>query len=159
VTFRGSLRISRGKLSDDTTGTEVHAATFLYQRVMIIENELLSHPAELRRIVTHELFHFVWWRLGNPLRRSWEQVLDFECGSHARGDLGWSAQWRKEALTEKDRLRRSRRWREYACEAFCDSAAWLFSAVPSDECTLAQRYRSKRQSWFRSLLAVRVLSI
>jgi hypothetical protein len=126
---------------------------------MILESGLLKHPAELRRVLTHELFHFVWWRLGNPLRESWEQVLNAELASNARGELGWSAQWRKEALTRKDHAGRSRRWREYVCEAFCDSAAWLFSSEASEEHTLARRYRFRRQRWFRELLAVRSLSI
>jgi len=48
---------------------------------------------------------------------------------------------------------RSRRWREYACESFCDSAACLLGgAGDHEEFTLARRVRENRRRWFQSLL-------
>ena len=88
-----------------------------------------ARPREFPRIFVHELFHFVWLRAGNPRRWSFERVVRGEFRSGARGELGWSAEWRKAALRAGDVRRRSRRWREYCCESFCDTAAWLYSGV------------------------------
>ena len=90
-----------------------------------------ARAAEFPRIFVHELFHFVWLRAGNPLRWSYEGCVRAEFRSGARGELGWSAEWRKAASRAGDVRRRSRRWREYACESFCDTAAWLYSGVDS----------------------------
>ena len=69
----------------------------------------------------------------------------------AKGELGWSAEWRKAKLTAADGERRSRRWREYCCESFCDTAAWLYSVTSSHaEYTLAGRFRIARRRWFES---------
>src|ERR1035441_9078694 len=46
----------------------------------------------------------------------------------AGGELSVSAEWRKRALRAADIDGRTRRWREYCCESFCDTAAWLYSA-------------------------------
>ena len=52
---------------------------------------------------------------------------------------------RKQAL----RGTSGRRWREYLCESFCDTAAWLYSGLPShEEFTLAPRFRRPRARWF-----------
>src|SRR5438477_12451535 len=88
----------------------VHAGSFLRERRVAFD----CTRAEFPRIFVHETAHFVWLRLGNPMRRSWEEVLRVERG---RGDLGWSAEWRKAGLTPEDRDRRPRRWREYCGEA------------------------------------------
>ena len=55
--------------------TSVHAATFIRQRRIVLDAELLRSDAELRRILIHELFHFVWARLANAVRRSFEELL------------------------------------------------------------------------------------
>jgi hypothetical protein len=96
-------------------------------------------------------------RLGNPARRSWETLLAAERGS---GELGWSAEWRRDALTARDRPQRTRRWREYCCEAFCDTAAWLWSGVSRHpEFTLSERYCAARRRWFAVNVENRTLSI
>lgn len=133
-------------------GVEMDAAAFLRERRVVLARHLRGR--ELRRVTVHELFHFVWWRLGNPPRRSWEALLRAE---RARGEAGWSAEWRKAALSEADRRDRTRRWREYACEAFCDSAAALW-ASPA-QCTLAPRWLARRRAWFQATLGHRPLSI
>jgi len=131
----------------------VHAGSFLRERRIAFD----CTRSEFPRIFAHEAAHFVWLRLGNPARRSWEDVLRAERGA---GDLGWSAEWRKSALTPRDRARRSRRWREYCCEAFCDTAAWLWSGVAAHpEFTLSARCRTVRRRWFALNVSDRTLSL
>src|SRR5690242_9615817 len=105
----------------------IHAGALLRKRRILIETSLGRSRVEFSRIFVHELFHFAWLRLGNPRRRSFESLLAREIAARAPGELGWSAEWRKAKLTAAHRRRRTRRWREYVCESFCDSAAWLFS--------------------------------
>jgi hypothetical protein len=126
----------------------IHAGAFLRQRRMLFETSLSRDLAEFDRIFVHEMFHFVWLRLGNPRRRSYERLLAGELAAHARGELGWSAERRKDGLTPRDRSRRTRRWREYVCESFCDSAAWLFCGKRHPEFTLPARFRAARRAWF-----------
>jgi len=115
----------------------------------VFDAGLAARPAEFLRIFVHEIFHFAWLRLGNPGRRSWEALLRAELAGGARGELGWSAEWRKAELQSRDAARRTRRWREYVCESFCDTAAWVYSGVPSHrEYTLAPRFRERRRRWF-----------
>jgi len=160
VSFRDSLRVSRGKIArSDNGGTEVHAASFLPRRLIVLDGALLDDPHELRRILIHELFHFVWWRLGNPKRREWEKILAAESRRNARGDLGWSAESRKQKLKTGDLRLRTPKWREYACESFCDTAAWYFAHSESSEYTLKPRFCARRRAWFDAILANRVLSI
>ena len=46
---------------------------------------------------------------------------------------------RKDALTRTDARDRTPRWRRYACESFCDTAAWHFAGLRQhDEFTLAK---------------------
>ncbi len=150
----------RRRLQSGPHGAEVHAATFLHQRLILLETALLRHQTELARILAHELFHFVWLRLGNPLRQSFEALLGRELRVGAAGELGWSAEWRKQALRRRDRRERTRRWREYVCESFCDSAAWwLVGTRRHQEFTLAARFRQSRSAWFGKLVAGRVMSV
>jgi hypothetical protein len=138
----------------------VHAGSLLRQRRMLFETSLAGDDAEFRRIFVHELFHFVWLRLGNPRRRSYERLLAREIGAGARGELGWSAEWRKLALGRSDRRLRTRRWREYCCESFCDSAAWLWAdAGRHPEFTLAARFRATRRDWFERAIASNGISV
>ncbi len=154
VAFRPSLWARRGRLVEPGKGLEVHAAAFLRRRRILLEQALLPHPDELARILVHELFHFVWVRLGNPARRSWEALLREEIRQGAHGELGYSAEGRKRALRPWDFARRSRRWREYACESFCDTAAWrLARAGRHEEFTLARPAALRRARWFERLLA------
>ncbi len=151
VSFRGPLTAHRGQLlAGRRAGAPVHAATFLRERRMVLDTALRSRPGELRRIAIHEMFHFAWVRLGNPRRGSYEEMLRGEMTRGARGELGWSAELRKSKLTPGDLARGSRRWREYVCESFCDSAAWLFGGIRRHgEFTLARVHRERRARWFR----------
>jgi hypothetical protein len=155
VRFVGAPRVHRGRLNmHSARGTEVHGASFVKRRLMVLDEELIAKPKELSRIAVHELFHFVWPRLGNPRRRSFEELLARESERGARGELGWSAASVKDALSSGDRRRRSRRWREYVCESFCDTAAWLYGGpADHDEYTLGRRWRRERRRWFEERLA------
>ena len=109
----------------------------------------MADPEDFARIFVHELFHFVWLRLGNTKRKSYERLLAGELRRRAGGELGWSAEWRKGKLARRDSMARTRRWREYCCESFCDTAAWLYAGVARhEEFTLAAPLRAARRKWF-----------
>ncbi len=153
VRFLPELTVRRGKLlSKQLARTQVHAASFPRRRELVLDAALLDNHRELARIVVHELFHFAWVRLGNPARRSYEELLRAEFRRRARGELGWPSELVKVRLSQRDLDLRTRRWREYACESFCDTAAWLYAGLRGHaEWTLAQRYRSQRATWFGAL--------
>ena len=143
----------RSKLGLRDRRGDIHGAAFLRARRLVFD----CSPAEFPRIFVHELFHFVWLRLGNARRRSYEEVLKKE--SH-RGELGWSAEWRRRELRAADIRARNRRWREYCCESFCDTAAWIYSGIHQhEEFTLAGKFRDLRRKWFQAAIGSRRLSI
>lgn len=159
IDFRPNLRARRGKLETGprATGVPVHAGAFLRQRRITLDTELLDDAPELMRILTHEVFHFVWRRLDNASRRDWERLLAAE---KSVKDLGWSAQSRREKLTPADARRRTPAWRQYCCEAFADTAAWLFSAGgPHEEFALPAEHRRRRRRWFLELIERRQLGL
>jgi hypothetical protein len=128
------------------------AATSIPRRLILIDSQTLRAPGDFERILVHEIFHFAWRRLSNQTRWSWEDLLRSELRARATGELGWSAEWRKDKLDRMDRAPSAPTpaWRRYACESFCDSAAWLFSGLRDhDEYTLAPRFRRLRARWFR----------
>jgi hypothetical protein len=146
------VRVEFERTVFDATGAAAHAATFLRQRRMVIEEALMADADDFARIFVHELFHFVWLRLGNRKRRAYERVVANELRQGVRGELGWSAEWRKRKLTAKDRLARTRRWREYCCESFCDTAAWRYAGVRGhNEFTLVTSARATRREWFAGM--------
>lgn len=154
LVVRRALWTRRGRLLSQPPGVEVHAASFLRRRRIYLEQSLFGDLRELHRILIHEIFHFVWLRLGNHLRRQWEALLGAELRRRVRGELGHSSQRRKQALTPEAVRSRSRRWREYVCESFCDSAAWWFLRRASHpEFTLAVRWRKRRGRWLARLMA------
>ncbi len=122
-------------------GIPVHAASFIRRREIILEHELLANPA-LPLIVVHEIFHFVWVRLSNAARAGFTALLAEEFRCHARGELGESAAVKKQ--TAGGTLTR-----DYVCESFCDTAAWLY-ASPANHgpTTLGRRWRDRRAAWF-----------
>ena len=103
-------------------------------------------PLEFQRILIHELFHFVWVRLGNPRRGAWQNLIETELNRLAPGELGWSAEWRKQAGK-----RSGRAWRDYLAESFCDTAAWFYTRQDHGEFTLAKRFRARRARWMTGL--------
>lgn len=146
------MRAWRGRLfSGPGLGMEVHAASYIRQRRMVLDRDLLGHP-ELARILIHEIFHFAWVRLSNADRLAWERLLQAELARRARGELGWSSELRKSALAPLAPQTRCRRWREYACESFCDTAAWLLAGLPHHpEFTLKPSFARTRAGWFAQL--------
>jgi hypothetical protein len=160
VRFLPALTADRKHLySDSPRGKPVFAGSFIRKREIILDRDLQRQPRELARILVHELFHFAWVRLGNPARRSYEAIVRREWKQNARGELGWSAELRKNALRRSPRPQNSV-WRDYLCESFCDTAAWLYSGVRRHpEYTLAARHRDRRAEWFRAEFQGRPISI
>jgi hypothetical protein len=149
------IRIQSAHALRDRRGA-VHAGAFVRERRMAFDCSRKEFP----RIFVHELSHFIWVRLGNPARRSYERLVKGEWRAGARGEMGWSAEWRKRALTAGDVQSRSRRWREYCCESFCDTAAWLYSgARRHPEFTLKGGCRAGRRAWFAQRIESGRLSI
>jgi hypothetical protein len=128
------------------------AATSIPRRIIYLDREVLVQRGDFERILVHELFHFVWVRLSNQARREWELVLSRELRGRAKGELGWSAEWRKDKLKARDRTTRTQAWRHYACESFCDTAARVYSGLTKhDEFTLAAVWTRKRLAWMMNL--------
>jgi hypothetical protein len=147
-----ALTADRKRLySNRPHGQPVYAGSFIRKRQIVLDRELERQPRELARILVHELFHFAWVRLGNPMRRSYEALVREEWKQRARGELGWSAESRKRVLMERSpHPAGSPSWRDYLCESFCDTAAWIYSGVRRHpEYTLAARHRDRRAEWFR----------
>ena len=125
------------------------AGASIPRRLILLDAAVLAQRGEFERILIHELFHFAWVRLSNQKRLAWEQLLATEMQGRVKGELGWSAEWRKEVLTRADARLRTRKWRLYACESFCDSAAWTFAGLCGhDEFTLPASSRRLRRDWF-----------
>jgi hypothetical protein len=151
---------SRKLYSKRRFGQPVYAGTFIRKRRIVLDLELAEKPKELARILTHELFHFAWVRMSNQARRSYQDLLRREWKQSARGELGWSAEIRKAALSSNRNPIAHSTWGDYACESFCDSAAWLYSGIARHpEFTLAQRHRKRRAEWFHSILEGRRIPI
>lgn len=159
IRFLPDPRAWRNQLfSGGEKGQQVHAATYIRKREIVLAAELLGNPKELRRIFLHEVFHFAWARAGNRIRQDWERLIEKEWEAGARGELGWSAEWRKRRLLDDGAGQRL--WRDYLCESFCDTAAWLFGGLRAhEEFTLAETYRARRAAWFRNLLVSAALPI
>jgi hypothetical protein len=156
IRFESELTAHRGKLlsQQPSRGTAVHAASFIRKRELVIDSELVKRPRILRFIIIHELFHFVWMRLGNKSRAEFTQLLADEYMYRARGELGDSAAVKKALLAPSDSLTNTRRWRDYVCESFCDTAAWRYSGVKQKGASgLAPRWRKRRELWFNSKFA------
>ncbi|MBS1854850.1 MAG: hypothetical protein JST11_05760 [Acidobacteria bacterium] len=154
--LRGApVRIQGARGLRDRSGP-VHAGSFLRERRIAFDCTRDEFP----RIFVHEVAHFVWLRLGNPARWSYERVLRAEFAAGVTGELGWSAEWRKRALSPRARRARSVAWREYCCESFCDTAAWLWSGIRRHaEFTLPAGPRAARARWFARTLGRGPLSI
>lgn len=159
IGFRGRpLEIRYSADLRDTAGNPAHAASFIRRRLIVLDHALRRDRAAHARILTHELFHFVWVRLGNSARLQWEHAMRAELTRRISGDAGWSAEWRKMKLAKSDVTQRTRAWREYCCESFCDSGAvWLTGS--RTEATLASPALRARIARLSSLLAAADLPI
>ena len=66
VSFRPHLTAYRGKLlSKSPKGDAVYAGSFLRKRKIVLDEQMLRTPRVLERIFVHEVFHFVWSKLGS----------------------------------------------------------------------------------------------
>ena len=151
IGFQPNLHIRRRKLREGPPGLQVHAASFIRERRIVLDSALRRKKAELQRIYFHELYHFAWVRLGNPRRQDYESLLRAEARRRVPGELGWSAESRKQLLRPSDWRERTVRWREYVCESFCDTGAWLHcqrDCKDCDEFTLGRVNREERRGWF-----------
>lgn len=151
VITRAKLIAHRGRLVSprSASGSAVYAASFVRKRKIILESALLPHPEALRFILVHELFHFVWPRLGNGSRKSFEAVLLEERRCRAGGELGESSGVKKEAWRRGSGAGKRRLWRDYVCECFCDTAAWLYTNPQgSKTVSLRKCWRDRREAWF-----------
>ena len=158
--FRPALRVCRGKLvSNRERGAEVHAGSFIRERRIVLDAALRHDQGELRRILLHEIFHFVWPRIGNPKRREFELLIASEITCGVRGELGWSAEWRKQAMTRARMRRRGFHWREYLCESFCDTGAWRWCGGRHPEFSLAAPARRERRRWWDRSFGDRALPV
>jgi len=157
--------------------SQLHAASYIPQRYVVLHRSLFRRRVELGRILYHELCHFLWPRLGNSLRKNYAARLRAEFDKGARGELGHSAQWRKEKLLGGQRrgasnpsrdpfgkLRAGRKraacslstttgrlWREYLCESFCDTGSYVLLGserrTGHSEYTLSRAAREQRKHW------------
>jgi hypothetical protein len=143
------VRVSYRADLSDTAGNPAYAATSIPTREIALDPELRRNRREHERILCHEYFHFAWVRLGNQRRWAWEKHLAAERKAGVRGEAGWSAEWRKKKLAPRDVRQRTRRWREYCCESFCDTGAWIKSGIATEN-TLAASARRARAAWFAS---------
>jgi hypothetical protein len=140
------LRAYRGKLEfGPGPGEEVFAASFLARREIVFDQTLLNHAPAFINIVAHEIYHFVWRRLPNPDRTAWASLLSRE---KAPLHTGLSSRLRFEAWRDR---KSDRRWKDYVCEAFCDSAAAL-----TDPNSLIS---PQRRRWLGNLMKRRSLPV
>lgn len=127
----------------------MYAASFIRQRRIVLETALLSSPKTLQFIFIHEVFHFAWVRLGNAARREYSRLLTNELQHRARGELGESSAVKKAELRFQPEL-----WRDYLCESFCDSAAYIFAGDTVHEgAKLGRAWTALRREWFLEKVA------
>lgn len=136
------VRLSWSATLQDSEHPAIGGASIRDRRI-VLHPALRRDKSECRRIWIHELFHFAWVRLGNPKRSEWKTLLQTELEANARGGLGWSSERRRKSLPGG--------FAAYACEAFCDTAAWLYADIGAhEEFTLGRRWRERRATWFQA---------
>jgi hypothetical protein len=148
-------RSARGRLvSGGHAGSALDGASFIRERRIVLSDALRGRPAEHRRILLHELFHFAWVRLGNRKRWSFEEVIRREMRAGLKGELGWPAFEAKGRLSTLDVRDRTPRWREYACESFCDTCAWVWQQPAQGRgwTRLAVQAQALRRRWVQRIL-------
>lgn len=138
----------------------MYAGSFLRRRSIVLEQQMVKTPRVLERIFVHEVFHFVWSKLSRPLRDSYAELIRAEFRRSVKGELGWSAESMKMALTPEDVAEASRKWKDYLCESFCDTAGWMYGrASRYTEMTLDRKSRDLRRSWVEQHLEGRALAV
>lgn len=133
------------------------AVSYVRERVIVLRQRLFRQRWLGQRLFYHELCHFLWPRLGVRARKRFVQHLRRARG--LRGELGYSAQYRKSRLPRPGQPGQAA-WREYACESFCDTGAYALAraagsrpALCGVEFTLGARRRPARlAAWWRTLV-------
>src|SRR5260370_25410300 len=87
------------------------AGVSLPRRLVLLDPVVLRQRGDFERIMVHEIFHFVWRRLSNPRRLSWEHVIAAELVRCAAGEPGSSAECRKNKAKPSPRLGPPPAWR------------------------------------------------
>ena len=154
ISIQAHLVAHRGKLlsGDVSRGTPVYAASFIRQRRIVLEESLLGHEQAWHFILAHELFHFVWVRLSNLQREQYGALLHHERQRRARGELGESSEVQQTLLSIG--IEFHPKWcRDYVCESFCDTAAWIYTGFRHGSSRLRPRWRERRRNWFTSVFA------
>ena len=161
VEYRPKLTAWRGQLlSKSHKGDVVYAGCFIRKRRIVLDAGMLRTPKVLERIFVHEVFHFVWSKLNHATRHSWDTLIRSEMERGVRGEFAWSAESAKHRVTAQDIAGRTRRWKDYLCESFCDTAAYCFGNTrPHSEMTLAPVVRRSRRMWVAEYLTERPLPI
>jgi hypothetical protein len=127
----------------------VHAASFIRERRIVLEDTLLDNALDLQSILIHELFHFVWSHLGNVARSEYQELVRHEIKEGIKGETGESAGVAKCKLQAGDHDLPKSRWKNYVCESFCDTAAWFYGSRTNKHfMTLARTKLRRRELWF-----------
>ena len=137
--------------------SEPFAVSYIPERYIVLERALFRRRIELGRILYHELCHFLWPRLGNQRRRRFRELIRRELRERVRGELGYSSEIRRAALSAASRKGISRRslarqQRDYFCECFCDTGAYVLLGserrTNHSEFTLSRAARERRaRAW------------
>lgn len=77
------------------------AVSYVRQRVLVLHRRLFRQRWLGQRLFYHELGHFLWPRLGTRARRRFITHLRRELTAGVRGELGYTAQFRKARLIAK----------------------------------------------------------
>ena len=145
------------------------AVSYVREKVIVLRQRLFRQRWLGQRLFYHELCHFLWPRLGVRARKRFVRHLECERARGLRGELGYSAQYRKARLLRNTgagakhlfrTIFQGQAWREYACESFCDTGAYALAraagsrpALRSVEFTLGARRRPARlAAWWRTLV-------
>lgn len=152
-----AIRVATARLSETFEDDCVHALSFIPQGYLLLGEDLFASPAELGRILFHELCHFLWPRLRRG-RGVYEAAILREAGAGIGGELGFSAAAARLGLpahiTNPERLAPTefRRWRHYLCESFCDTGAYVlprrsgYGRSRHSEWTLPRQARPAREA-------------
>lgn len=154
LSYLAAPRAVRGRLtSGGVYGSALDGCSFIRERRVVLAEELRDDPLSHQRVLLHELFHFAWVRLGNPARRSFENLLAAEWRLGTPGEVGWPAAEAKGLVQHRDADQRRPRWRRYVCESFCDTAAWHgLGREDVPDVTLPVRARGRRRAWMEGHL-------
>jgi hypothetical protein len=119
------------------------------ERRIVFDAELAADPQEFARIFVHEVFHFVWLRLGNPRRWSYEALLREEMRAARAASWAGPRSGASIALAARDAWRAAPgAGANTSARASATQRPGSFRASAHPEYTLARRFRERRRQWF-----------